>query len=227
MKKYIVIVAGGKGKRMEEEQPKQFLEIGTLPILMRTFHAFSFLADTAEFILVLPTDSIDYWKQLCQKYSFTLPHQIAEAGPKRFHSVKSALKFIPDGVLLAIHDAVRPFVSKQIIEDCFTMAERKGNAVPVTAVDESIRELSGTLNKTINRNKLRLVQTPQVFQSSIIKRAYQQPYNEIFTDDATVLENLGKQIFLVDGERKNIKITNQVDLLLAQAIIDSNTDFLS
>ena len=221
MKKYVIIVAGGKGKRMETEQPKQFLEVGALPLLMHTFHAFSFLSDDIKFILVLPADAIEFWKQLCKTHDFAIPHQIAESGPKRFHSVKSGLKLIPDNALVAIHDAVRPFVSKQVITDCFTMAARKGNAVPVIPVSESLRELSGSLNKTIDRNNLRLVQTPQVFHSSEIKRAYQQPFNEAFTDDATVLERMGVQIHLVKGNTENIKITSPSDLLFAQAIIQS------
>lgn len=221
MVKYVIIVAGGEGKRMGMEQPKQFLEIGGLPLLMHTFRAFSFLGDTIEFILVLPADSINYWKQLCKMHNFTIPHQIAEGGPKRFHSVKRGLQMVPGDALVAIHDAARPFVSKHIIEDCFTMAERKGNAVPVMPVRESIREVSGTLNKSIDRSKLRLVQTPQVFLSSDIKRAYQQPYNENFTDDAMVLENTGKQIFMVDGNQENIKITSPADLRFAKTMINT------
>lgn len=216
MKKYVIIVAGGEGKRMGMEQPKQFLEIGGLPLLMHTFRAFSFLGDTIEYILVLPADSINYWKQLCKMHNFTIPHQIAEGGPKRFHSVKKGLQMVPVDALVAIHDAARPFVSKQVIEDCFTMAERKGNAVLVIPVRESVREVSGTLNKSIDRSKLRLVQTPQVFLSSDIKRAYQQPYNEKFTDDAMVLENTGKQIFMIDGNHENIKITSPADLAIAK-----------
>ena len=126
---------------------------------------------------------------------------------------------VPGDALVAIHDAARPFVSKQVIEDCFTMAKHKGNAVPVIPVRESVREVSGTLNKSIDRSKLRLVQTPQVFLSSDIKRAYQQPYNENFTDDAMVLESTGKQIFMIDGNQENIKITSPADLIIAEALI--------
>ena len=219
MVKYIVIVAGGEGKRMETEQPKQFLKIGGQPLLMHTFRAFSFLGNSIEFILVLPVDSINYWKQLCKMHNFTIPHQIAEGGPKRFHSVKRGLQMVPGDALVAIHDAARPFVSKQVIEDCFKMAKHKGNAVPVIPVRESVREVSGTLNKSIDRSKLRLVQTPQVFLSSDIKRAYQQPYNENFTDDAMVLESTGKQIFMIDGNQENIKITSPADLIIAEALI--------
>ena len=221
MKKYVVIVAGGKGKRMGSEQSKQFLEVENLPILMHTFRAFSFLGNTVEFILVLSADDIDHWEELCKIHDFNIPHQIVEAGPKRFHSVKIGLRLVPENALVSIHDAVRPFVSKQVIEACFTMAARKGNAVPVIPIDESMRELSGTLSKSINRNKFRLVQTPQVFFSSDIKQAYQQPYNESFTDDATVMERTGKQIYLVEGNKENIKITHPVDLAFAKAFLGS------
>jgi len=221
MKKYVVIVAGGKGKRMGSEQSKQFLEVENLPILMHTFRAFSFLGNTVEFILVLSADDIDHWEELCKIHDFNIPHQIVEAGPKRFHSVKIGLRLVPENALVSIHDAVRPFVSKQVIEACFTMAARKGNAVPVIPIGESMRELSGTLSKSINRNKFRLVQTPQVFFSSDIKQAYQQPYNESFTDDATVMERTGKQIYLVEGNKENIKITHPVDLAFAKAFLGS------
>lgn len=220
MKKYILIVAGGKGRRMGTSQPKQFLEVGGLPLMMHTFNAFSASDSSFEFVLVLPAGLIDRWKELCQIHHFNIPHQIAESGPKRFHSVKSGLKLVPDNAWLAIQDAARPFVSKQVIKNCFEMAERKGNAVPVIPVLESVRELSGTLNKSIPRTKLRLVQTPQVFLSTAIKRAYQQPYNEDFTDDASVLEAMGQQIHLVEGKPENIKITRPSDLLFAQAWLD-------
>jgi len=222
MKKYVVIVAGGKGKRMGNERPKQFLEIGNLPILMHTFRSFSFLGNAVEFILVLSTDDIDHWEKLCKIHDFNILHQIVEAGPKRFHSVKSGLKLVPENALVAIHDAVRPFVSKQIIEACFTMAARKGNAVPVIPIGESVRELSGTLNKSIDRNRFRLAQTPQVFVSSDIKKAYQQPYSESFTDDASVLERMGKQIFLVEGNSENIKITHPADIAFVESFIQSH-----
>jgi 2-C-methyl-D-erythritol 4-phosphate cytidylyltransferase len=221
MKKYILIVAGGKGRRMGTSRAKQFLEVGGLPLLMHTFNAFSALENNFEFILVLPARLIAPWKELCEIYHFNTPHQIAESGPKRFHSVKSGLNLVPENVWVAIHDAARPFVSKQVIAACFAMAERKGNAIPVVPVNESVRETNGTFNKVLDREKLRLVQTPQVFHSSSIKQAYQQPYNESFTDDATVLESSGQPIHLVEGNRENIKITNPSDLLFAQALIAS------
>ena len=220
MKKYVLIVAGGKGRRMEAGQPKQFIEIGGLPLLMHTFHAFSSADTKFEFVLVLPADLIAQWKELCNIHHFNIPHQIAESGPKRFHSVKSGLKLVPENAWVAIHDAARPFVSRKVITDCFALAERKGNAIPVIPVGDSVRETNGIFNKGVNRNKLRLVQTPQVFSSSSIKLAYQQTYNESFTDDASVLENTGQAIYLVDGNPENIKITRPIDLLTAQSLID-------
>ncbi|MCF6169664.1 MAG: 2-C-methyl-D-erythritol 4-phosphate cytidylyltransferase [Bacteroidales bacterium] len=219
MKKYVIILAGGRGKRMGTEQPKQFLELGGLPLLMHTFHAFSTVDNTFEFILVLPSDFIDHWKKLCKIHAFNIPHQLVESGPKRFHSVKSGLRPVPENALVAIHDGVRPFVSAQIIENCFSLAARKGCAVPVVPLSGSVREISGSLSKSFDRNKLRLVQTPQVFLSSNIKRAYQQPYNESFTDDATVLENAGSQIHLVEGNPENMKITHPADLVHARVLL--------
>lgn len=214
MKKYVIIVAGGSGERMGMKQPKQFLELAGRPVLMLTFDAFSFLYGEVEFILVLSSKYIQIWKQLCIDHNFQIPHQITDAGPKRFHSVKNGLRLVPDQALVAIHDAVRPFVAEQVIRNCFDMAERKGNAIPLLPIEESVREVSGSLSKAINRNKLRLVQTPQVFRSESIRLAYQQPYNEKFTDDATVLENNGGQIHVVEGNQENIKITSPTDLAI-------------
>ena len=218
MQKFVLIVAGGSGSRMETQLQKQFIELNGLPILMHTFQAFSFLKDL-EFVLVLPKHAISYWKNSCLQHHFDIPHQVIEGGPKRFHSVKSGLQKIPDNVLVAIHDGVRPFVAQELISRCFELAQRKGNAVPAIPVDGSIREISGSLNKPIDRNKIRIIQTPQVFLSTKIKKAYNQTYREEFTDDATVLESIGQQIYLTEGSPENIKITNPVDLLIAEKLL--------
>ncbi len=223
MKKYVIILAGGTGKRMGTDQPKQFLEVGGLPLLMHTFHAFYKVDQNFAFVLVLPGALREQWQQLCESYDFQIPHQISGSGPKRFHSVKSGLNRVPENVLVAIHDGVRPFVSAQVIENCFLLAMRKGSAVPVIPLIESVREISGSLSKSIDRNKLRLVQTPQVFLSSAIKQAYQQPFSESFTDDATVLECAGGQIYLVEGNHENIKITSPADFTLAHALFSQKT----
>ncbi len=217
MKKYVLIVSGGDGKRLQSDHPKQFLEINGLPLLMHTFYAFSFLE--AEFILMLQEKAVEDWRNLCRKHDFNIPHQIEIGGPKRFHSVKSGLKSIPDNVLLAIHDGVRPLVSRSTITQAFEMAAMKGNAVPAMPVSESIRESDGSLNKAVDRSKLKAIQTPQVFKSAIIKKAYNQPYDVCFTDDATVLESDGYQIHLTEGNPENIKITHSIDLAIAKQML--------
>jgi len=204
MEKYVIITAGGKGHRFSTEQPKQFVEIFDRPLLMHTFDAFSETGIIDHFVLVLPAEYIRLWDELCEKHQFKTDHIIKEGGPKRYHSVKSGLMAIPENVLVAIHDAARPFVSQKII---------------VIAVEDSLREISGSLSKPVNRNLFKRVQTPQFFRSSLIKKAYEQPYNERFTDDATVLETSGEQIYLMEGDTENIKITHPADLAYAEYLL--------
>ncbi len=219
MEKYVLIVAGGKGLRMKSELPKQFIEINNRPVLMRTFDVFSSIGNINHFILVLAAEHINYWQELCEKHHFKTEHTVIEGGPKRYHSVKRGLSLIPTNSLVAIHDAVRPFVSKSIIDNGFDVAARKGNAIPSVAIKESIRKISGSLNKSVNREKYKIVQTPQFFQSGLIKRAYEQTFNEKFTDDANILESSGKQIYLIEGDTKNIKITHPEDLVYAESLL--------
>lgn len=218
MEKYILIVAGGKGLRMNMDEPKQFVEINGKPLLMRTFEAFGYYKNMAKFVLVLHPDFIGRWKHLCQLHQFNFRHEIVEGGPKRFHSVKNGLRHIPDEVLVAIHDANRPFVSEQVIKLGFAVAERKGNAIPAAMIGESIREIDASINWSVNRNNYKIIQTPQIFISNGIKRAYLQAYHETFTDDASVLESAGDKIQLIDGNPENIKITNLTDLFYATAL---------
>lgn len=219
MEKYVLIVAGGKGIRMKSDIPKQFVEFNNKPLLMQTIDAFSNTFQSDQLILVIPNGYIDLWKELCIEHLFHVPHNIIEGGPQRYHSVKRGLSMIPNNTLVAIHDAVRPFVSKELVHNGFKIATKKGNAIPAITINESIREVSGSLNKAVNRDLFRKVQTPQFFHSSLIKKAYQQPFSEQFTDDATVLEASGRQIYLFDGDPSNIKITSPEDLLLAEAIL--------
>ena len=204
---------------MGSDQPKQFLLIGDKPLLMHTFDAFSFLFESVKIILVLPADLIEAWKKICSQHDFLIPHKIIEGGPKRYHSVKSGLNHVPGDSIVAIHDAARPLVSEATIKSCFKIAGRKGNAVPAVSITESVREVDGSLNHSVDRSKLRLIQTPQVFQASQIRKAYQQPYDEKFTDDATVLESTGESIHLIDGNLENIKITFPDDLILAEQML--------
>lgn len=222
MDKYVLIVAGGKGTRMNSEVPKQFVELNHRPILMHTIDSLLNSYQIDQIVLVLPSKFVGYWDELCKKHHFNIALKISEGGPKRYHSVKQGLSLIPNNVLVAIHDAVRPFVSGQLLNNGFEIATRKGNAVPVVAINESIREISGSLNKAANRNQFKVVQTPQFFQASLIKKAYQQPFNDRFTDDATILESSGQQIYLFDGEPLNIKISTPEDLILAKSLLTKN-----
>jgi len=222
MEKYVLIVAGGKGLRMKSELPKQFIEINNKPVLMHTFDAFSGIGNINNFILILATEYIGYWEGLCEKHCFKTEYTVIEGGPKRYHSVKRGLSLIPNNSLVAIHDAVRPVVSRNIIKNGFDIAARKGNAIPAVAIKESIRKISGSLSKPVNRERFKIVQTPQFFQSALIKRAYEQAFNEKFTDDANMLESLGKQIYLIEGDTKNIKITYPEDLVYAEYLLKSS-----
>lgn len=219
MKYTVVIVAGGKGLRMGGDLPKQYITVAGLPILMRTIQAFYQFDADMQIVLVLPADHQPYWQDLCKQYSFDIYHQIATGGETRFHSVSNGLS-LATGALIAIHDGVRPFVSQEVIKRCFDQAEIHKSVVPVIEVVETIRQLEGDNSKTVNRDEFRLVQTPQVFQEQIIRKAYQQPFNPLFTDDASVVEACGYNIHLVEGNRENIKITTPYDLKISTALVE-------
>jgi len=221
MKKYAIIVAGGKGVRMGTDIPKQFLPIGDRPVLMRTLEAFYLYDKEMELILVLPVSQRDYWAGLCCTYAFSIPHTIVDGGETRFHSVRNGLARIPAGVeaLVAVHDGVRPFVALDVISECFRVALEKGAAIPVIGVVETVRQVMGEYSRTVDRNAYKLVQTPQVFHLQLLAKAYNQPYSSAFTDDASVVEALGEEVFLVEGNRENIKITTPFDIKVANALL--------
>ena len=219
----VIIVAGGSGKRMDVEIPKQFLLLNGKPVLMHTCETFYKFNPALSIIIVLPTEHIITWKSLCKTHSFTIPHQIVEGGPERFYSVRNALRTIHhDESLVAIHDGVRPLVSHKTIQTAFEAAFKNGNAIPVIPVIESVREQSSTGNHIIDRSKLHLIQTPQVFKSSLICKAYEQEYSSTYTDDASVLEKMGEKIVLTKGNPENIKITRPIDLIIAAALMNHN-----
>ncbi|MCR5180865.1 MAG: 2-C-methyl-D-erythritol 4-phosphate cytidylyltransferase [Bacteroidaceae bacterium] len=224
---YCIIVAGGKGLRMGSDLPKQFLPVGGKPLLMHTLEAFERAVAGIHIVLVLPADHQPYWRELCHRYSFTLPHDIATGGPTRFHSVLSGLRQVAaihgasDG-LVAVHDGVRPFVSPEVIRRCFRVAQESGAAVPVVPVVETLRQMASSSSHTVDRSLFRLVQTPQTFQLSLLLRAFEQPYSDAFTDDASVVEALGHPITLVEGNRENIKITTPFDLTIAESLLASS-----
>ena len=222
---YIIIVAGGKGLRMGTDIPKQFLPIGGRPVLMRTLERFREYSANLQIILVLPKAQQEYWKELCQQYHFNVEYLLADGGETRFHSVQHGLALIPDDAegVVGVHDGVRPFPSLQVIRRCYETAREKKAVIPVIPVVETLRHLEGAANsqssKTVPRNDYRLVQTPQTFDIQLLKAANRQPYNDGFTDDASVVEAFGFDITLVEGNRENIKITTPFDLRMAEVLL--------
>ena len=216
MKKHIIIVAGGKGLRMGGDIPKQFLPVGGKPVLMRTLEAFHAYDASMQLILVLPVSQQAYWKQLCAEYQFDLAHEIADGGETRFHSVKNGLSLVKEDGLVGVHDGVRPFVSQEVIARCYEEAASLKAVIPVIGVVETVRHLTGEGSETVPRDQYKLVQTPQVFEVALLRRAYEQVYTELFTDDASVVEALGEKVYLVEGNRENIKLTTPFDLKLAE-----------
>jgi len=211
----VIITAGGIGKRMGAEIPKQFLELSGEPILMHTIRKFSNLRDAAEIIVVLPQSQIQTWSDLCLKHNFKIIHTVIEGGKERFHSVKNGLEKAT-GQLIAVHDAVRPFVAENVIETCFEVAEKKGAAVPVLDLKESLRNIGQNPSIAVPRSDYALVQTPQCFRANLLREAYHNDYQTIFTDDASVVEHAGKLVSLVSGNEENIKITTPMDLKWAR-----------
>lgn len=214
-----IIVAGGRGERMNTDIPKQFLEIQGKPILMYTLEAFHRFDAAIQLILVLPAAQIDLWEALCIKHNFILHHRIVEGGSARFYSVKNGLAVVKSPALVAIHDGVRPLVSLETIARCFYAAEKFDAAVPVVDLVDSIRYLTGVGSQSVDRTAYKLVQTPQIFDAELLKKAYNQDFSVLFTDDASVVEATGKQIQLVEGNRENIKITTEFDLKIAETFM--------
>ena len=215
-----MIGAGGKGLRMGSELPKQFLPIGGKPVLMHTLEAFHRFDKRMQLILVLPREQQGFWRELCETHGFNIRHEIADGGETRFHSVKNGLALI-NGIsgMVGVHDGVRPFVSQEVIARCFREAAVRKAVIPVIDVVETVRHLTGSGSETVNRNDYKLVQTPQVFDADLLRRAYEQEFTPFFTDDASVVEAMGVPVHLVEGNRENIKITTPFDLKVASALL--------
>lgn len=220
MKHTALIVAGGKGLRMGSELPKQFLPIGGKPVLMHTLEAFHCFDSAIDLILVLPEEQQGYWKQLCEKHRFTIRHLIVNGGETRFHSVKNGLALVSGGGLVGVHDGVRPFVSQEVIRRCYDRAATEKAVIPVVDVVETVRQVTESGSRTVNRDDYKLVQTPQVFDADLLRRAYAQDFKPFFTDDASVVEAMGVPVYLVEGNRENIKITTPFDLKIATALLE-------
>lgn len=225
---YVIIVAGGKGLRMGADIPKQFLPVGGKPVLMRTLERFREYAADLQIILVLPKTQQDYWRELCQQYNFYVEYTLANGGETRFHSVQNGLALVPDDAegVVGVHDGVRPFPSVEVIRNCYETARTAKAVIPVIPIVETVRHLVSESNVqrsiTVPRGDYRLVQTPQTFDIQLLKAANRQPYNDGFTDDASVVEAYGFDITLVEGNRENIKITTPFDMTIAEALLNNN-----
>lgn len=218
--KFIIIVAGGSGTRMGTNIPKQFLLLHQKPVLMHTIEVFFNYNKDIKIIVVLPESQIEYWQLLCCEHNFKIHHTVVKGGDTRFQSVKNGLSKVDASEgLVGIHDGVRPLVNIETIDKAFETASIHGTAIPVIKVNESLRKIDNYNSEMVNREDYRLVQTPQCFQISIIKNAYNQEYKVEFTDDASVVESSGKKIYLTDGNLENIKITSPIDLKIAELLI--------
>jgi 2-C-methyl-D-erythritol 4-phosphate cytidylyltransferase len=227
IQKAVIIVAGGKGLRMQTDIPKQFIVVNGMPILMHTISNFYRFDNEMQLILVLPVAHFDFWSELCQKYNFEIKHTVVAGGDTRFQSVLNGLGQVAAVELVAVHDGVRPLVSYDTMERCFRAANISGAAIPVVDCVESVRKVDGAESCAVDRSHYKLVQTPQVFGKNILIEAYKQPFSTLFTDDASVVEsffalsveNSKKQISLVEGNCENIKITTQFDIKIAETLL--------
>ena len=219
MEKHALIAAGGRGTRMNSSLPKQFAELAGRPVLMHSLNAFFHSDPNTHLTVILPANLHRQWEEICRKHDFQIRHQLVDGGPTRFHSVKNGLKYVPSDCIVAVHDAARPLVSSKLIGQLYEFAKKSGNAIPVTESPDSLRMVDHALSTPLSRQKVRLVQTPQCFQASLLKKAYNSSYKETFTDDASVMEEMGERIYLVDGEEGNMKITTITDLFAAEGIL--------
>ena len=223
-KRGVIIVAGGSGRRMGGALPKQFMMLDNEPILARSINRMHEALPAAEIVVVLPEEHVELWKNIAARFDVAR-HKIALGGKERFHSVKNGLAALSDEVaIVGIHDAVRPLASKKLIIKLFLEAENKTAVIPVVAPIDSYRIVEGDNSRIIDRSALRMVQTPQLFQAEALRKAYEQPFSATFTDDASVMEAAGHKVTLVEGERENIKITTPSDMLIAEAIINAESE---
>ena len=232
MDRYAIIVAGGSGSRMGGDIPKQFMLLDGKPVILRTIEQFLSLSSPVNIIVILPKAYREYWKEYCFENGVTFRYTLVSGGITRYHSVKNAMKYIPNGAVVAVHDGVRPFVSRSFLERMFLLGEEFGAVVPVvkpvdsmrTVLDEEEPETNGAedirpAGESVERENYVFIQTPQVFHSDILSKAYRQAFIPAFTDDASVVERCGNKIFTAAGSRMNIKITQAEDMLLAEAIL--------
>jgi 2-C-methyl-D-erythritol 4-phosphate cytidylyltransferase len=214
----IIITAGGIGKRMGGDMPKQFIEIAGKPLLIHTLELFYSADPAAQLILTLPPDWKQFWIDLLEKHSCSISHTIVDGGNERYHSIKNALS-ICTGKFIAVHDGVRPLVSKETVKRCFDSVEQYGQVIPVIPLKESLRQIFDDTSRSVNRSNFCLVQTPQCFKKEVLTKAYNIPYHNGITDDASLVEEAGYIIHLVEGNEENVKITTQLDLIIAEQLV--------
>lgn len=221
VRKYIIVVASGVGKRMGENTPKQFLLLKGKPVLVHTLENIYKAKKDYSILLVLNSRHLEVWEEIKAKYHLNIPHKVVVGGRERFFSVKNAIDTIEDKeAWVAVHDGVRPLISKEIVDNCFFVAEKEGNAVCCMDCTDSVRIINNNeSNQSIDRGRVKLIQTPQCFALSVLRKAYLQPYREEFTDDASVVESLGEKITLCKGDRHNIKITTPLDMTIAESLL--------
>jgi len=219
MKRYVVIVAGGQGVRMGADRPKQFLEIGGKPILRHTIERFQAFDPKEDIILVLPAAQKDWWRDYCRQSGFLERYTLTSGGITRFHSVQNALRYVQEEGIVAVHDGVRPLVSRSLLERMFAAAEEYKAVIPALPVVESMRRVDGESSEPVSRDGMVLVQTPQLFDARLLKEAYRQPFSPAFTDDASVVEAAGTAVHIIAGDRTNLKITTPDDLDFAARLL--------
>ncbi len=219
MKRYAVIVAGGRGVRMGADRPKQFLDLGGKPVLRRTVECFLDFDPAIELVIVLPRDGREWWLDYCRRTGFLERWSMVTGGITRFHSVQNALRYVGDEGLVAVHDGVRPLLRRELLERLFAAAESYPAVIPAVPVVESVRKGDWEESGPVSRDGLFLVQTPQVFDAALLRDAYRQPFSPAFTDDASVVEAAGRKVHMVPGDRLNIKVTTPEDLLLAERLL--------
>lgn len=225
MKKYAIIVAAGSGQRMGAGIPKQFLLLKGKPLLQYTIQSFLHSYADINIILVLPQPYISQGQEIITRINAEEKVQITGGGETRFQSVKRGLAYITHPSVVFVHDGVRCMISQKLIQNCFKQAVEKGSAVPAVSVTDSIRIDEGFSHYTIDRNKVRIIQTPQTFQSEILAEAFKQEYDCAFNDEATVVEASGNKVFLIEGDYNNLKITRPIDLYIAEQILEGNGNF--
>lgn len=224
MDKYAVIVAGGKGVRMGNAIPKQFLPLAGKPILYHTLRAFMGAYEDMHLVLVLPEDQLSYAQMVLQAFEERIDVELVTGGETRFHSVQNGLRVVAKDAVVFVHDGVRPLVSPELIRACYEQAVEKGSAIPAVAISDSLRRVDGDNSQPVNRDTMRSIQTPQTFRAELLLPAFEQEYTAAFTDEATVAEAYGQQVYLIEGEKSNIKLTTPEDMIVAEATLKAKEE---